>query len=413
MSATSTFIQIAWKNTWRNKRRTILTLCAIVFGSWLMVAGIGMGEGFHNAWIRNALKVHTGHINITAPGFRENISADRYISDINQVLSAIKDDTRIKAYTVRVKALGLAYTSHGNTRVIINGVLPSLELSMTNLTRCILEGKFFSDDHTNRIVLGEKVAKNLEVGLGDKVIIRTMSLQGEISGGAYRVSAILRTGMPTFDSTFIYIPLSEAQHLLGYEQNQANEIALWVPKRGDVGNVRDDLRRTLSGTGLSVEGWKEVFPELWQWVQMDDAFLYITVLVLVVIIAFGILNTLLMSIFERIREFGIMTALGTRPGYLILTIITEGIFLGLIGLILGIPLGTLTNWILSIKGIDLSAYSELLETFGAVDPILYSEINFFSIWYPTVVVFLTVLLVSLYPAIYAARLRPTEALRFH
>lgn len=403
-----TFLKIAWRNIIRNRRRTLVTLAAITFGLASILVFFGFTDGFHTQWIDNSVKAYSGHILIHTDGFHDDPHLSKSIKNLPLVLERISAEKTLKSYTTRVDLQGLASTAENSAGVMIRGIDTEREAEIAALDKRIIEGSYLDESKERGILLGHRLAKRLKCRLGDKVVIMIQAADGSLGAELFRLGGVFRLGAIDLDSTLAIITLKDARNLavLG---DSVTEVALIVKRPEDVPGATERLKE-LEESGYEVLPWQEVMPYIREMVELDNAFMYVMLLIVLVVVSLGMLNTMLMSIMERTREFGIMMALGTRPKQIVGLIMLESLLISLIGTLAGVVVGIGTNELIAINGLDLSRWADAMELLATLDPTIYPETHFISIFLSAITIFLTAIIVSIYPAVRAARLKPVDAI---
>ncbi len=407
------FIKMAWRNIRRNLRRTLITLSAITFGLSAMIVFFGFADGFHGQWVENTVKAYTGHIQIYRTGYHDDPQLNRSIEDVSRVTRELKADPAVSTFTSRVEVQGLISTAENSYGVLIRGIDPEEEIKITAIKDRIIKGRYLEGSEEGNppspVLIGYRLAERLNADIGDKIVLMVQSADGSLTSELFRLKGIFRMGAVELDSSFAIITLKNARRLalLG---ERVTEIAVMLNRPEDVLPFAERLKKRLSPSGYEVFTWDELMPALQEMIELDNIFMYIILLVVLVVVSLGILNTMLMSIMERIREFGIMMAMGTTPGRVVLLVMLESFFIGLLGVILGAGIGIGINRMISIKGFDLSRWGGAVEFFAILDPVIYPETDPRNVLWSCGIVFLTALMVSVYPALRAATLRPVEAM---
>lgn len=407
----NTFIKIAWRNIWRNIRRTLITLGAISVGLAALIFFKGMMDGFHQQMIENSIKLHTGHIQIHRLGYQDEQLVELAMNEPEEALAVVQAQPGIKKYTKRVNAQGLIASSDTSRGILIIGVDPEVEPEFTTLKDKIVAGKYLSAAGGRQILIGEKLAQILKVGLGEKIVLMTQAADGSMGADAYRVSGLFATGSQDSDKGMCFIPLAAAQELVALG-DRLSEITMIVDNADDVDRITAELAGKLDPKRYEVLSWKEISPWLLQFIELDDVSFYIIGLVVFAIVALGILNTMLMSILERIREFGLMMAMGTKPRQIVGLVMLEALLLGLVSIIIGNILGCGITQYYAVYGIDYSRWAEGLSIIPYIDPVMYTRLETNNILLSSVTVLLITLIAAVYPAIKAARLEPAEAMHY-
>lgn len=405
------YSKMAWRNITRNLRRTMITLTAIAFGLAAVIIFFGFTDGFHAQWIENSVKVYSGHILIYAAGYREENNLNRNIKDVGLIEDRVSDLQSLVAFTTRIHIQGLASTAESSRSVLIRGIDPKKEAEVTALDKRIIEGEYLQNDTKGGILLGHTSAKKLNARIGDKVVLMIQAADGSIGAELFRLQGIFRIGAVDLDKFLAVITVKDAQKLavLG---NSVTEAVLIVDQPGNVLPVARRLKSKLEPQGYEVISWHEYMPQAKEMIDLSSAFMYVILVIVLIVVSLGILNTMLMSIMERTRELGIMMALGTKPRQIVALVMLESFFLGLIGIVLGMGIGIGSNWLIALKGFDLSGWAGAMDLVASLRPVIYPDTNFANVCLATVTTFLTTLLVSVYPAIKAAGLKPVEAIHF-
>jgi putative ABC transport system permease protein len=404
------FFRMAWRNVWRNRRRSLLTVMAIALGLGFNVFMRGIGDGFHEQMVDNSVRAEIGHIQIHRAGYHEEPGLNKTLPDPAAVAAAIRGLPGLRGYSFRVLGSGLASTSGNSSGVAILGVNPAQERTVTTIERAIVEGQYLSTGEQRPMLLGQQLAKRLKASLGDKIVLMVQGADGSMGAQLFRVRGIFRSGSPELDQGVVFILRSDAQALFSLGKRVSEAVVLLQSSR-DVPGALAALKGKLGGDPVEVLPWWQVAPFLQQFIQIDDAFFYIIVLIFFIVISIGILNTIMMSVFERVQEFGVMMALGTKPRQIVRLVVEEAFALGLVGVAIGGTIGAAATLYFAREGINLGAFSAGAAALGITSSVVYSQLTAVNLVYSSVAVMIVVLLVALVPALHAARLRPVEAIR--
>jgi len=402
--------KLAWRNIWRNLRRTLITLSAVTFGLASVILFMGFTDGFHTQWLANYVRAYTGHIQVHAAGYHDDPELTNAIQDPGRAMSIIKTAEGVEQATTHIETEGLASTAESSAGVLIRGIDPESEDRITHVRERLIRGEYLSPGDKGALI-GHKLSKKLDAGVGDKIVLMTQDSMGTLSAELFRVRGVFKMGAIDLDSSLVLITQEQAAGFTALD-GRATEIIVILKDPARVGATAASLKGSLGPLGLEVFEWQEIMPALQEMIELDDIFMYIILLIVLVVVAFGILNTMLMSIMERTRELGIMMALGTRPASIVALVLAEAFFIGAMGIIAGSALGVAGNMVFSIRGIDLSKWAGAMEFFAAVDPVVYPETNGSVLVWAGFVVFLTAFLSAIYPAVKASRLKPVEAIHF-
>ncbi len=406
-------LTMAWRNIWRHPRRAVLTMAAIAFATVLLVFMLSWQFGSYDTMINAAVKVHTGHLQVQAAGYHEQQDMHLVVSDPTAVTRILEGIPDVTAHTARATAFSLVSSKERTYGVAVRGIDPVRETQVTTLKQLIREGHYFTEGDTNAALVGGLLAKNLRVGVGDEVVLLGQGRDGSIAATVVRVKGIFRYGQDEFDRNFIYLPLPYFQEVYSMRGAVHEVVALCVSleavprvKRA----VAAGLKTIDEENKLVVLDWMELMPGLIQSIKMDLISGFIFYIILIVVVAFSILNTFLMVIFERTREFGVFMALGTTPGRLTRLLLFESTTLTLLGTALGILAGSLVTWYFQVHGIVISGTSEMLRQYGLPER-MYPQLSPLSIAVGAGLVLVITLMTALYPALKVRRLRPVEAMR--
>jgi putative ABC transport system permease protein len=403
---------MAWRNIWRNPRRTILTVCAITFASVLLVFMLSFQFGSYETMINTSVKISTGHLQVQAEKYQEKKSIRFVIPDPRAIAEIVDQIPEVAAYTFRGQAFALISSKDRTYGVMVAGINPVTEANVSRLKKLVSEGNFLSADDVNLAVVGRLLAKNLRVTIGDELTLLGQGRDGSIAATVVQVKGIFSSGIDEFDRSAIQIPLAAFQDTFSMDE-AVHEVVVIGKSLSDVSRIKAKLKVALSGLNsrkpLKILDWQELMPGLRQAIEMDLVSGLIFYGLLIIVVAFSILNTFLMAIFERTREFGVMMAIGTTPRRLTKILLIESISMTLIGIFAGILIGIGVTYYFQINGIDFSGGSELLSQFGITGR-MYPKLSFLSVSIgPFMVLFFT-LIAALYPALKVRRLRPVEAM---
>lgn len=402
------YLQLGWRNIWRNPRRTTVIVTAVIIGVWSMIFLGALMRGVADQMVRNGIATLTGHIQIHQKGYRSDPVIENSIEAPETAEHALAGLLPPNArWTARVRVNGVVSNARHSDGITLVGIDPAREAEVSFVKPAIVEGRYLMEEDEYGIVIGQALAEKFETEIGRKLVVMSQDTNEEIASRAFRIVGIFRAEMEATEKQFVFVTLPAAQQMLSLHQG-ISEISILLPSREQVDRVAESLRKAVPA-GLEVHTWQQLLPMVTAVLTMYDSFIFLWFLVVFVAMAFGIVNTTLMAVFERVREFGLLKALGMKPRAIVLEVLAESFFILTIGMMLGNGLGFLTTHVLFRNGIDLSALSAGLEFVGmarVIFPIVLSK----DIITANLVVFLLGLLVSLYPAIRAARFTPVEAM---
>ena len=402
-------LKMAIRNVFRQKRRSLLTALSMFGGFVLAAFFIGFSDGSYNHIIDVFTRTRLGHIQIHQHEYLETPSLYRTIDDAARVGRILDRTDGVESWTPRIYSAGLAAAEKKSAGVRIIGIDPQREHSTTGFRNRLKEGDGFSSAEAKETVIGKGLSKLLHARLGSDLVIISQAADGSIANERYRVVGILDSGNDVEDRSALYLPIDEARDLLVLD-GRVHEIALVVDKLGHVARVTADLRQKIASKDLQVAPWQKFAESFYKAMKADQEGMWIMLLVIVLVVAVGILNTVLMSVLERQREYGMLRAVGTRPGQIVRLVLAEVLILALICIVAGSLVGLLINHLLSFKGIR---FSDAFTYGGMTFETMRTEVNLRSFTIPSVTVLLSALLVSLIPALKAARTDPARSMRIH
>jgi ABC-type lipoprotein release transport system permease subunit len=402
------FFQLGWRNIWRNRRRTFVILTAVIIGVWSMIFLGALMRGIADQFVLNGIKTLTGHIQVHHTGYREDPVVENSMVDPSKVEAALTTLLPPGAqWAPRVRVDAVANNARHSTGVTMVGVDPPREAAISFIGGAITEGRYLQSDDPHGIVVGKALADKFETQLGYKLVLMSQDTEGEIASRAFRIIGIYRAEMEATEKQFVFVTMSAAQEMLKL-QDGISEIAILLPVHGEADRVANALKAELPSR-YAIHTWQELQPMVTGILNMYDFFIFIWFLVVFIAMGFGIVNTTLMAVFERIREFGLLKALGMKPRWIINEVLIESLYLLILGMVIGNALGFVSVFALSVKGIDLSALAAGMEYWG-MSRVIYPSILGQDVIMANLVVFILGLVVSLYPAVKAARFTPIEAL---
>ncbi|MBT3388033.1 MAG: ABC transporter permease [Desulfobacula sp.] len=404
---------LAWRNIWRNPRRTIVILMAVIIGVWSMIFLGSLMRGMETEMVRNSISTLTGSIQIHHRDYRNDPVVENSMDNIDKLdkaLSTIQNPRILWAKRIRVNAIASNARHSGSVTLV--GIEPQKEAKISFIGKAVIAGRFLLEDDKNKIVVGKAFLKKFNTKIGNKLIIMSQDTQNEIASKAFRIVGIFNAESEAVEKQFVFVPISQAAKMLKM-RNAISEISIMLPKLDITGKKETQTARkiiaAINDDKFVIETWQQLLPMIKAYLEMSGFFLYIWYFVVFVAMGFGIVNTTLMAIFERMREFGLMKALGMRPFQVIKGVVTETFFLLVLGILAGNILGFLSVAAIARNGIDLSALAAGAEMWG-IPRKLYPEIWVQDVVVAGFVVLVLGILVSLYPAFKAARITPATAM---
>lgn len=401
-------IKLAWRNIFRNKRRTILSVLAIGVGLAAMMFADALIISLGETMVRSATEDFSGNAQIHQSEFVKNLEVEKVITNSDQILKDLKEEKELTSFTPRVLSYGMLTSTSDANNIIVYGIDPEQEKGVSRISQLMVQGDYLTAQDDRKILIGKKLADNLNVGVGDRVVVTVAkSGVGDLSQEMFRVGGVFSFGVREMDENVAFINLSVAQNILNLGTH-IHEIALNFKDLNIPAKKNYSIATRYSKDGNVVSGWNKMFKDLAAILEFTQFSLGILAVILFGIIAFGIMNTLFMSLYERMFEFGVLRAVGTRPAVVARMILYEAFMLALVSSIAGIIMGFLLISFFSKYGIDYRGieYAHLVfkdkiyPHFRLVQFILYP---------PCLIAFAT--LVGIYPAVYAAKIIPAVALR--
>ena len=401
-------LRLAWRNVWRNGRRSLINVAAMGFGLTAIMFGQSLIISLQVQLIEKATGSITGHVRIQRGDVDESKFPDKFMADPEPGARLLDKDPRISVWGRRIQMTGLISSPNASLGALICAVEPDKERTLTDMSTYIKEGTYLDADGKG-IVMGRKIANRLDVRLGEKVVLMAQAADGSMGAEAFRLMGIHQTGSESFDGQIVWVPLKAMQELLS-RPGQANQLAARLNDINQVDAVARDLDAALGPGNVRAITWKAIDREILAIQAFQNGLLTIVLIVIFAIVALGILNTQLMSIFERVREFGVLMAIGARPRWIVRLILAESLLLGLIGALLGITVGAVLIAYFGRHGLHLPL-GDALSYFLPFPSVIYMRPSWKLHAFACASVFFITLLASLPPALRAGRLKPAEALR--
>lgn len=402
------FVKLAWRNLFRNKRRTLISSLAIGMGLATLILGDAVMIGLVKVMVKMATSSFLGEAQINAAGFRQTQDVQKTIIDPQGILHELSNDGLVDKYSPRVLSLAMISSPANVSGVSLIGIDPAREKHLTKIDEAMVRGDYFAGDDNREIVLGVKLAEILEVELGDRIVLTvSQARSGDLSQEMLRISGIYDMQDRTMNSGLAFIRLSRAQKMLGLGDN-IHQIAIQFKDSRTSENLHLPFWKKYSSHGNEALSWMQLMPQIKSMIDLSQFTTAIIAVILIGVVAFVILNTLFMSIFERMFEFGVLRALGTRAYGITKLILFEAGSLAVISIIVGALLGLASTLILAAVGINYAGAEFYGLTFNeSIRPeFQIKQYITYPIW-----VFLFTLVIGIYPAVHAARIQPATAMR--
>ncbi len=400
---------LAWRNIWRNKRRSIITIVSITFAVFLACIMRSMQLGSYERMIENAARFYTGYIQIHQNGFWDDKIIDNSFEYDEGLISTIENTKGVEVAVPRVESFALAAYGTKTKGAMILGVVPDKEDQLTKVRDKLVEGSYLKEDDKS-VLIGQGLSEYLNIGLGDTLVLISQGYHGANAAGIYPVAGIVKFPVPTQNKQTVYMPLKEAQWFYSLE-NQLTSISLVIDKADRVDKIVSDISSKVDTEALEIMGWKELMPDLVQGIEIDNISGKVMLWILYSVIGFGMFGTYLMMTAERMYEFGVMMSVGMKRIIMQFTIFLEMVMMTSIGVLFGIGISLPILIYYFNNPIYFSGESaEAFENFG------FEAAYFFSLepslfYNQTYAIFFMSLLLGLYPLIIIQKLKPVKAMR--
>ncbi len=403
-----TIFIIAWRNIWRNPKRSLVMVAAITAGLWGGLFAASLSFGLLDQRFQTTIEQHISHIQIHHPSFITDPIIEYRIGEWGPLKDTLSADPDISAFSGRTIINGMLASAHLTKGINIIGTEPEAEKNTTGLKQNLIKGSYFEDTTGHPVLIGRQLAGKTKLEVGSRLVITFQDMDDELVAGAFRVAGIFQTANTMFDENNVYVRHADLGDYIG-EETVINEVAMITADFDRIGTVSERYRQMFPG--LTVRTWAEVSPELSYMNEMASVMLMIVLVIILFALAFGLVNTMLMSVFERTQELGILMSVGMKRKKVFSMIMLETSFLTLLGALGGLIFGVGTMALLGQKGIDLAKVGgDSLNEFGfpsVVYPTL--EPSFFLMLILLVV--LMAILSSVFPCLKAIGLQPAEAMR--
>ena len=405
MAHASLLATLAWRNLWRRRARTAMILFALALGVWSMVSLAALVRGSIEQQVARAILNLTGHAQIHARGYRDDPVVERSMKPPGPALRAVLDAPGVSAWVGRVRVPAVVSSERESAAITLVGIEPARERGLSFIADAVGQGRYLESPADAGLLLGRRLAERLETELGRRVVVMTQDVHNEIADRGFRVVGIFDAEPEAVETGFVFIGRATAQQMLRLGEN-VSEIAVMTPDRALLEPLLARLRA--AAPALDVQPWTVIEPLIVLTENVSNVILIIWYAIVFTAMSFGLINTLLMAVFERTREFGLFQALGMPPRHILGQVLAESLMLLALALVLGNLAAAATVRALA-GGIDLSAFAQGFEMIG-VSPVLYPAVAASDVVAANVLVFVLGIVASLYPAWRAARRVPVEAI---
>ncbi len=409
-------VRLAWRNVWRNPRRTVLSVAATVFAVFLVVVSVSMATGSHEKMIEDAVRLASGHVAVSGKGYREAMTLEYFLPWDGRVAEVVEASKGVRGWAPRITNFALISLGDASRGGMVVGVDPPREAGVTSYVRKVNSGRFLSDraePGRREVVIGRKLAEKLNAGLGDEILLYGVAYSLETAYELFEVVGTVALPDPRLERNLALIHIDDAAEFYVYE-DRITEVAILAEDADASRRLAVHLASAFPpdlGDAIEIETYEEMMPELVQLILIDAAGMYIMLAILIVVVGFGILNTILMAILERTRELGVVLALGLRPAAIFRMVYLESLMLAAVGLLIGLLLSV--PMLAYLHGMEFplgGEISQATELFG-MEPVLTFRLYASNPLGSTLTIIVVAAIAALYPAVKASRSEPVDALR--
>ena len=400
---------LAWRNIWRNPRRSALTISAISFATALLVFMLSFQFGAYEDMIDSSVRLSTGHLQVQASGYLDRPEMRKVVPKPQLLLDMLGNQPEVQAVAVRSETFGLAAGDQRSRGMLVVGVDPEMERDLSSLPGQMIAGRYLQAADREKGIIGVLAAKRLQIGVGDECTILGQGRDGSVAATVVRIVGIFKSGIDEFDRSTLQLPLADFDEVFSME-GSVHRVIMLVHQLSAAGQAARAIRAELQDDDLVVLTWDELSPGLKQSIELDLIGGVIMYLILVLVVAFSILNTFFMAIFERTREFGVLMSIGTTPLRLVKLMLQESMAMTLLGLAIGIGIGIGVTLVFSQVGIGFGDGGELLAQYGIAER-LYPRLTLISTLTGPLIIAVITFFTALIPALKIPRMRPVDAMR--
>jgi putative ABC transport system permease protein len=403
------YLRLAWRNIWRHRRRTVIIVLAMGLSLGMMMFYDGLMDGFNNAIAGNAVRVLGGNVQVHAEGYREKVDSNPLLplTDDMAVVQAALAQPNVIAASRRIQTGGLISNREGAFTMAIIGIDAEAEAPVSLIAEHIVDGRYVENTDEDTVLIGKGLADALSIKVGDRITMVGSDIHKQNRQRTMTVIGIYDIGIPSMEKATSYISLAEAQNLFGL-RDQSTEVQITLKRVGTESAIVNALTPLLPG--YEVESWANNYPELGNAVGRKNIVMDIFSVIIVMIAGIGILNLLMMAIYERTREIGLLGAMGLKPREIATTFILEGALIGFVGVIAGIAMGLMINLSLMQVGMDYTQFAGITDYMALISGKVYPTLGVSKLPMRAIIIFVIAALAALVPAIIASRREPSEAL---
>lgn len=401
-------IQIAWRNIWRNKTRSLVIITAVVLGLWGGIFSDAFMQGMAEQQVYSSIHTETGHLQLNAPGFLLNHDMQLRISNADSVVEQIGKLQETAAVSATIQITAMASTASSSAGIMVNAIDPDVQMKVSDISKLLIEGDYFKSDRKNLAVIGQQLADKLQLKLHSRIVLTLQTVTGDIIYGAFKIEGIYHTHNSDFDKQMIYVQRKDLQALIGFPSQSASLITVLLHKDDDTKKVAAELKTQFPDE--QVQTWIQLSPMQQVLSSTMTQMTIIFVGIILVALTFGIINTMLMAVMDRTREIGMLLSIGMKPSKVFGMIVLETVFLSLTGAVVGILISIGTIYWFGKSGINLSTIAQGANALG-YSSIVYPTLGAFFYIQLAMMVIVIAIIAGLFPARRAIRLKPAEAVR--
>jgi ABC-type lipoprotein release transport system permease subunit len=402
-------LKLAWLNIWRNKRRTIITATSVFFAVLLAIIFRSLTDGVYDNMIHNVVSYSSGYVQIHQNGYWDEQSIDNTFEEDEQLYKELIKNPNITHLMPRLQTFALASYADKTKGVLILGIDPVKEKAVNNLHEKIIEGHYLETVNDNAVVLGEGLASQLKLKVNDTLVLLGQGYHASSAAAKFKVIGLIKLGSIELNNNVVYLPLQQSQYMHGAE-NRLTSVSVMLDKTSDMEWLKQSLQESIDPDKYEVMSWKEMMPEMDQFIEADSTGHYIIIGVLYFVISFGLFGTLLMMIFERKHELGILIAIGMKKHLLAFVLLLESIMISLIGCFTGVIAGfSVIKWFTAYPIHFTGELKEVYEDYG-IESIIYFSSHEKIFIVQTLIVLLLSILLAFYPGYKVMKLKPVEAI---
>lgn len=402
-------VLLAWRNIWRNPRRSILTMLAIIFATTLLVFMLSFQFGAYDDMIDSSVRLSTGHIQVQQVGYQDRPAVRKTVDGPETIKKRLSSIDGIEAVSFRSESFVLLNAEKRSKGLMVTGVKAEDEMRLSSLPGQVVRGGYLAEKDSGVGVIGALAARNLKLDVGDECVYLGQGRDGSVAASALEIKGIFKTGIEQYDRAAMQIPLADFDTIFSMG-GSVHRIMVTVDQLSQVPRIAALARELPETQGLAVLTWEELNPGLKQSIELDLISGIVMYMILVVVVAFSILNTFFMAIFERKKEFGVLMSIGMKPRRLVKLMLMESMSMTLAGLMIGVVFGIGCTMLGSVYGISIGDSGEFMAQYGIPER-LYPTLSWASVLVGPILIWVVTFITALIPVIRIPRMSPVEAMR--